>query len=209
MYKIIGADQKEYGPVTAEQIREWLASGRANANTQVQVEGSSDWVPLGTIPELAPTPLTSPVPAAQTSGLAVTSLVLGILGLITCGVSALVGLVLGIIALLKINKSQGTLKGSGLAIAGICVSGAFLLLIPIQAALLLPALSQAKTKAQSITCMSNERQLCLGLIMYASDNKEQFPAANRWSDSIMTYVGNNTNVFHNTIPVKLNICCDQ
>jgi len=24
MYKIIGADQKEYGPVSADQLRQWL-----------------------------------------------------------------------------------------------------------------------------------------------------------------------------------------
>ena len=42
MYKIIGADQKTYGPVTAETIREWIASRRANASTQIQAEGGSD-----------------------------------------------------------------------------------------------------------------------------------------------------------------------
>ena len=31
MYKILGADQKEYGPVTAEELRIWIAQGRAAA----------------------------------------------------------------------------------------------------------------------------------------------------------------------------------
>ena len=35
MYKIIGADQKEYGPVTAEQLRQWIAEGRVNGQTSV------------------------------------------------------------------------------------------------------------------------------------------------------------------------------
>ena len=30
MYKIIGADQREYGPVSADQVREWISQGRAN-----------------------------------------------------------------------------------------------------------------------------------------------------------------------------------
>jgi len=40
MYKIIGADGKEYGPIPAEQLREWIAEGRANAQTKVLPEGA-------------------------------------------------------------------------------------------------------------------------------------------------------------------------
>ena len=43
-------------------------------------------------------------------------------------------------------------------------------IIAILAALLLPALSGAKTKAQAIQCMNNRRQLCFGWLMYADDN---------------------------------------
>ena len=53
MYKIIGADEKEYGPVTVEQLRQWILQGRANAQTKVQAEGSSDWKPLSEFPDLA------------------------------------------------------------------------------------------------------------------------------------------------------------
>jgi hypothetical protein len=53
MYKIIGADQKEYGPVTAEQLRQWLAEGRVNSLTQVRAEGTTEWKALGSIPEFA------------------------------------------------------------------------------------------------------------------------------------------------------------
>lgn len=51
MYKIIGADGREYGPVTAEQLRQWIREGRANAETRVQAEGSADWTTLGSIAE--------------------------------------------------------------------------------------------------------------------------------------------------------------
>ena len=53
MYKIIGGDQKEYGPVSAEQLRQWIAEGRAGAQTKAQAEGSADWQPLSAFPELA------------------------------------------------------------------------------------------------------------------------------------------------------------
>ena len=53
MYKIIGADQKEYGPVTAEQLRQWLTEGRVNTQTKVLAEGTTEWKALGSIPEFA------------------------------------------------------------------------------------------------------------------------------------------------------------
>jgi uncharacterized membrane protein len=55
--------------VTAEQIQQWIAEGRANAETLVQAEGSTDWRPLSTFPELTqgaagPTPTAQPVAPA-------------------------------------------------------------------------------------------------------------------------------------------------
>ncbi len=52
MYKIIGGDQKEYGPVPLDGIVEWIRGNQANALTLVQKEGGP-WVPLGTLPEFA------------------------------------------------------------------------------------------------------------------------------------------------------------
>jgi uncharacterized membrane protein len=53
MYRIIGADQKEYGPVSAEQLRQWIAEGRAGAHSLVRAEGATEWKPLGELPEFA------------------------------------------------------------------------------------------------------------------------------------------------------------
>ena len=199
MYKIIGADGKEYGPISAEQIHQWLKEGRVNSQTRIKSADATDWQLLASLPEFA-TELTvhpplppSSWPAAtvppKTSGLAVTSLVLGILGLFSCGVTALVGLVLGIWALVRIKNSQGRLSGSGLAIAGIAVSGVFLLLIPLCAALMLPALAKAKQRAQSINCVNNVKQLGLAARIYASDHGDAFPDAAKWCELIQNDVG--------------------
>lgn len=55
MFTIIGADGKEYGPVTADKIREWIANGRANAQTQCRREGEAAWSTLGSLGEFAGT----------------------------------------------------------------------------------------------------------------------------------------------------------
>ena len=53
MYKIIGADQKEYGPVSADQLRQWIAEGRASGASLVRPEGATEWQPLSAFPEFA------------------------------------------------------------------------------------------------------------------------------------------------------------
>lgn len=53
MYKMIGVDGQQYGPVDAEQIRRWLAENRLRSETLVQAEGSSEWKPLRSFPEFS------------------------------------------------------------------------------------------------------------------------------------------------------------
>ena len=53
MYKILGGDGKEYGPISADTLRQWVVEGRANAQTQVQPDGSTGWQALGSLPEFA------------------------------------------------------------------------------------------------------------------------------------------------------------
>jgi hypothetical protein len=52
-YKIIGADQMEYGPVSAEQIRQWIAERRVDSETKLQVEGGGEWKRLAEVPEFS------------------------------------------------------------------------------------------------------------------------------------------------------------
>jgi hypothetical protein len=53
MYKIIGADKKEYGPVDAETLRQWYTQGRVNAQTLIRPDAGGEWQPLSAYPELA------------------------------------------------------------------------------------------------------------------------------------------------------------
>jgi uncharacterized membrane protein YesL len=64
MYTIIGGDGREYGPVTADQVRTWVAGGRANKDTKVKLAGTDAWKTVADFPELAggasPAELTQP-----------------------------------------------------------------------------------------------------------------------------------------------------
>lgn len=52
-YIIIGGDGKEYGPISAEDLRQWFAEGRLNANTLVKSTSDAEFRPLEKFPELA------------------------------------------------------------------------------------------------------------------------------------------------------------
>jgi len=52
-YTIIGGDGQQYGPVTPDQLRQWVNEGRVDAATRVQVAGVTDWKPLGELAEFA------------------------------------------------------------------------------------------------------------------------------------------------------------
>ena len=53
VYKIIGADQKEYGPVATEQLCQWIGDGRANGSTRARLEGTTEWNTLSSFPDFA------------------------------------------------------------------------------------------------------------------------------------------------------------
>jgi prepilin-type N-terminal cleavage/methylation domain-containing protein/prepilin-type processing-associated H-X9-DG protein len=48
-------------------------------------------------------------------------------------------------------------------------------IIAILAAMLLPALSAAKKRAQQTTCLNNQKQLALGMMLYVGENEDKFP----------------------------------
>jgi uncharacterized membrane protein len=53
MYTIIGADHKEYGPVSAEDVAQWIAEGRADGRTHARAQTDGEWKPLSAFPEFA------------------------------------------------------------------------------------------------------------------------------------------------------------
>jgi uncharacterized RDD family membrane protein YckC len=63
MFTILGADGKEYGPVAADKVQEWIRAGRANLQTKARRADETDWKTLGDFPEFAasaPVPVITP-----------------------------------------------------------------------------------------------------------------------------------------------------
>jgi competence protein ComGC len=124
--------------------------------------------------------LPPPLPWQQRpDGLATASMVLGIVGLVTCLAPflAIPAIVCGMIALGRISASRGALGGRSRAITGLVTGCIGLTFIPVLvlAAMLLPALNKAKEKAMMSNCFGNIKQIELACTMYAEDNQNQLP----------------------------------
>jgi len=138
MYRIIGADGKEYGPITAEQLRRWIAENRANAQTHVRIDGTHEWKLLGSLPEfMATTPAAGATPAPiapaamvltgrKSSGMATAGLVFGILSILfccCCGTPfAILGIVFSSVALYQSNRYPDRYEGRTTAMIGLILS---------------------------------------------------------------------------------------
>jgi prepilin-type processing-associated H-X9-DG protein len=111
----------------------------------------------------------------RTSGKAVASLVLGIISIFCC-LTSVPGLILGVFGLGEANRNGGSVRGQGLAIAGIITSclGLFMF-IPV--GLLIPAASKAKEAARRAQCMNNMKQIGLAIYNFESSNGNFPPQA--------------------------------
>jgi hypothetical protein len=189
MYKIIGADGKEYGPVNLQQLKQWASEGRVNPQTRVQGPQGGEWKAAAELPELAslmcvPAPRIGPPPVGAPgpmqppqNGLATTSLVLGILSMVCFGVlTGIPAIICGHIARGRARSAPMQHGGAGMALAGLIMGYISLVMtFVILPAMLLPALSKAKARAQQINCMNNMKQIGVAFKVWALDHTDQYP----------------------------------
>ena len=121
-------------------------------------------------------------------GLAVTSLVLGLLAFVLF-FPGLLGILLGIIALRRASPTKEQTRGSyAMAVIGLIVSIVGTLVgmsvFTIWAAILIPVFAAAREKAQAASCMDHMRQLGATTLVYAQDWDGCFPSAAGWDKAI-------------------------
>lgn len=123
--------------------------------------------------QLAPTAVPIPgMPTAQqkTSGMAIASLVCGIVNVFPLSVIAIV---LGHISLSQIKKSAGQITGRGLAIAGLVLGYLGIVAIPfilIIAAIAIPNLLRAKIAANEASAVHSVRMVATAERAYAAQH---------------------------------------
>jgi len=123
---------------------------------------------------------------AQNSGLAIA-------GFITSFLCGPIGFILSLIALIQISNSKGQLKGNGFAIAGMVLSftcfGTMVL-----GSILFPVFAKAREKARQTTCMSQQRQMAVAVLMYEQDHQGTYPSS--LLDGTKGYIGDTSRMFH-------------
>ncbi|MDT4922671.1 MAG: hypothetical protein QOG01_384 [Pseudonocardiales bacterium] len=107
-------------------------------------------------------------PAAKTSAAAIASLVLSILWIF--GLGSLLGLVLGLVARVRIRGSGGSLGGGGVATAGAAVGAAGLALTVGLTALALPTVHRQQGVASDAALRSTLRNAAVAEESYLTEN---------------------------------------
>lgn len=184
----ISQNGERTGPFDRDEVRRRLVAGELKGSDLSWYEGMTEWEPLSKlIPPPVPASTAPPVFAGSapvmshaptgTSGLAIGSLVCGILGFFTLGLTGIAAVIMGHISLSRIKGSAGALAGKGMAIAGLIMGyfGFFLIGIAMLAALAVPAYNSVQMKGNQMKLVSNARQIVLATKMYASDHNGQLP----------------------------------
>ncbi len=210
----VAKNGEKTGPFEKEEVNRRLVAGELSGSDLGWHEGLTEWEPLAKLlPPQAPpiptagtpvfgsisTPAQMSPQSAQTSGMAIASMICGILGLLLwlpCIPAIILGMmkaaalmmilwlpcipaiILGHLGLSAIKKSAGALKGGGMAVAGLVMGYLMIAAIPliaILAAIAIPAFSSIQEKAVQAKTMSNARQLALAVKMYAQEHEGNLP----------------------------------
>jgi hypothetical protein len=129
-YYVIAQDGNRYGPADIATLQQWVREGRVAPNTTLEDEYTGTQIRASLLPELShlfPSQTVPPgdayrQPPAMTSGgpssRATTALVLGILGLLCCGLLGIPAIILGKQEMNLIDQGLAPVEGRGLAQAG-------------------------------------------------------------------------------------------
>ncbi len=158
------------------QCNQKLAVDQTAAGATVNCPTCSTPLVVPTAPPPSPPPPASanppPAPQSRARGLAITSLVLGIVGVVPIVglATGLIGLALGIVALVRRTTSKGV------ALAGTIAGGIATLMIPLHITMLIPVLAAAKFGANTAVCLTNLKSIGASIATYRERHNGAYPA---------------------------------
>lgn len=113
MYKVHGSDQKVYGPVSIDQLRQWMAEGRVHPSTLIQAEGATSWAPVSSLPEFMVPPVVNmppPPDRSDNNNMALGGLLCGVLANLCCCGGTFFG-VLGLVLSISVLSRRADFPG--------------------------------------------------------------------------------------------------
>lgn len=130
----------------------------------------------------------------QTAGVAIASLVLGILGMILIGpLGSIPAVICGHVAKSRIRQAPDRLAGDGLALAGLILGyvqiGFMVFILPLLAAVSVPSFLRAREETQLRTCLNNLRLLSDAVDQIAVIHN-YLPGANISEETVSEYLLN-------------------
>ncbi len=142
-FKIKGTDGAEYGPVSTEELQQWIAQHRCTRKSLVEADSSGEWVSLATLPDfqsaLAALDVPPPAPEQGDGGVstvipyknapALIAYYVGVFCIACPPILCFPAIILGVIGLRRV-KENPALKGTAHAWIGI-LSGSFFLILSI------------------------------------------------------------------------------
>lgn len=182
----VAKNGEKSGPFDKEEVYRRLVAGELSGTDLGWHEGLAEWAPLATLlppPQAQPVFATSapyamaPAMPQNTSGLAIASLICGILVFLTFGLAGLPAVITGHLGLSAIKKSGGALGGRGLAIAGLVMGylGCALIGVAVLAALAVPVFTSVQRQANQTIALKNARQLVICMKQYAISHDGNLP----------------------------------
>ena len=127
---------------------------------------------------------------ARTYGWAIGSLIASVPGWLF-GLSIL-GVIFGIVALIRIHREKGQLTGKILAVAGI---GLGLIGGLIYFAMFLSAIMEARAAYHRVKCHENIGAIVIAIQQYASEHDDYLPARSDWKNAVSPFLRTKEDVF--------------
>ncbi len=186
MYTLRSADQQEHGPLSTRDVRDWIASGRATAETEARADGEPTWRPLSQFVEFQPalqgaTAASLPPALPSREPNRIMAIIAFVLSFIPV-VATLPALVLATISLVLAKKRPQQFGGKRLAIAALIICA--LWIIGLTSTAYYGFNKMRREMYSGNNCFTHARSLTMSLRVMSIANNGAYPNADSWCEVI-------------------------